>query len=419
LQILIDKEEIGSYLAAEYELGDISNITHLLASEPDRTDLFKIEGSGKAYALKLQAANKRESQFILEARLLSWLQNNTFALVPPVMLSREGTPFGILNEQHCMVTGFVSAFPVYDWREATWETAVCRRGGESLAQLHNHLAKLTIGQIKDWGYDVADAPPSLANKGRIGVGSVRPRIKMWLNQAIDDFCFRHADRGGAEKRQSLVSEPDSSDPLDLEVCRSLQKKRNGWMELLDSSEATLQEIPEAKKTAMIHGDFHPGNALWSGDRVTAIIDFENSHLEHPLYDVAYSMIMFSARWHRAIAFGSGAANGGLTEDPTEGVTKGQTERQTERQTEGQTEGQTEVRTSFSLELASDFLAGYMKDTHVVSEKDCGTLLRPFLQIAGSVILYWMLIEHRSKACYTNLIEFLVANLEEVSHLAGV
>jgi Ser/Thr protein kinase RdoA (MazF antagonist) len=402
LQILIDKEEIGSHLVTEYELGEISTIIHLLANEPERTDLYKIEASGRPYALKLQAANKRESQFILEARLLSWLQDNAFALVPPVMLSREGTPFGLLKEQRCMLTGFVSASPVYDWRDATWGSAVCRRGGESLAQLHNQLSKLTIGQLKSWGYDLADAPPSLANKGRIGVGSVRPRIAMWLGQAIDDFCLRHAGKKSEEARQSAGYGLGSVDPLDAEICRNLQKKRDAWMHLLDLSEATLQEKPESEKTSMVHGDFHPGNALWFGDRVLAIIDFENSHLEHPLYDVAYSMIMFSARWHRAIA-SDPAPNRGLTEVQT-GV-----------QNEVQAEGQT----SFSMELASDFLAGYMKHSHVVSEEDCRKLLSSFLQIAGSVILYWMLTEHQSKSCYRNLIESLVTNLEEVSYLAGV
>jgi Ser/Thr protein kinase RdoA (MazF antagonist) len=403
LQTLVDKEEIGFRLAAEYELGEICSITPLLASEPDRTDLFKVEGRGRVYALKLQAANKRESQFILEARLLFWLQENAFALVPPVMLCRDGAPFGILNEQRCMVTGFVSASPIYDWREATWGPEVCRSGGESLAQLHNHLAKLTIGQMKNWGYDVADAPPSLANQGRIGIGSVRPRIGKWLNQAIDDFCLLHADVPATQKKQLLVSGQGASDPLDAQVCRTLQKKRNAWINLLNSNEATLQEIPEAEKTVMIHGDFHPGNVLWCGDRVSAIIDFENSHLEHPLYDVAYSMIMYSARWHRAITYLPAAKNSELTEPLAA----------------SRPQDQTDAQLSFSAELASDFLAGYMKYSNVVNEEECAKLLSSFLQIAGSVILYWMLLEHRSKSCYRNLIEFLVDNLEEVHHLAGV
>lgn len=377
----MDKEEIRLRLAAEYELGEIEKLSPLLVSEPERTDLLKIEGQGKAYALKLQSPIKREPQFLLEAHLLSWLADHDFALVPPVMHSRSGHPFARLNGKHCILTAFVTAKPDYDWREAAWSEAVCRQGGEALGHLHNQFAALTAEELRAWGYEADDAPPSLANTGRIGVGSVRPHISLWLNQAIARFCQEHAPEGLAAKR----TVPDQKD---IQVAKDLIERRQLWTELLEASETKIRANAQLSQM-MIHGDYHPGNAIWSGDSVQAIVDFENSHMEHPLYDVAYALIMFSTRWHRHIDFIPSKGN-----DWTD-------------------------QKMFSGNLAQQFLAGYMKTSLVVTDTECEKLLEPFLQIAGSVILYWMLLEHQSKSCYRNLIEVLVAYLDQVGRLASV
>jgi Ser/Thr protein kinase RdoA (MazF antagonist) len=388
--ILVDRELIGACLQTEYELGEVDTVSVLVPSEPDRDDLFKIEASGKSYALKLQAPHKKESQFVLEARMFLWLQQSGCALVPPVMLARSGDPCGVVKERPSILTKFISASPVYDWREATWGDALALHGGEALARLHNHLSGLSIEEMKTWGYDVADAPPSLANRGRVGVGSVRSRIHNWLESAIADFCSRNAATLADHSERTIAAE---SQQLDQTVCRVLLDRKQRWMSLLDDSEAHLQRFPQAEKTVMIHGDFHPGNALWDEEKVLAIIDFENSHLEHPLYDVAYSIIMFSSRWHRAVAFRSGPFGSHLSHSSD--------------------------MPSFSRALAGKFLNGYLSQSQLISEKDCRELLPSYLQIAGSVILYWMLIEHQSKTSYRNLIEFLLVNLEGVSNLAVI
>jgi aminoglycoside phosphotransferase (APT) family kinase protein len=37
---------------------------------------------------------------------------------------------------------------------------------------------------------------------------------------------------------------------------------------------------------LVHGDFWPGNTIWRGDRLAAVIDWEDAGLGYPLIDVA-------------------------------------------------------------------------------------------------------------------------------------
>jgi Ser/Thr protein kinase RdoA (MazF antagonist) len=58
----------------------------------------------------------------------------------------------------------------------------------------------------------------------------------------------------------------------------------------------LQEL--SVMPIIVHGDFHPGNALFHGDRLVGIVDFDYVHLDQPLYDVGYAAYMFSR--HRTV-----------------------------------------------------------------------------------------------------------------------
>jgi aminoglycoside phosphotransferase (APT) family kinase protein len=49
-------------------------------------------------------------------------------------------------------------------------------------------------------------------------------------------------------------------------------------------------IPQRNTTALLHGDFWPGNILWKDGQLVAIIDWEDSALGDPLADVANSRL---------------------------------------------------------------------------------------------------------------------------------
>ncbi len=61
-------------------------------------------------------------------------------------------------------------------------------------------------------------------------------------------------------------------------------------------------LPARNEPALLHGDFWPGNVLWSEGRLVAVIDWEDAKLGDPLADLANSRL--ETLW----AFGIGAMN---------------------------------------------------------------------------------------------------------------
>lgn len=44
---------------------------------------------------------------------------------------------------------------------------------------------------------------------------------------------------------------------------------------------------------IVHGDWHPGNMLFKGERVCAVLDFDAARLQPRIIDIAYGMLQFS------------------------------------------------------------------------------------------------------------------------------
>jgi aminoglycoside phosphotransferase (APT) family kinase protein len=49
-----------------------------------------------------------------------------------------------------------------------------------------------------------------------------------------------------------------------------------------------QNVPAAGATCLLHGDAGPNQFMFSGDRLTALLDWELSHLGHPMSDLGYT-----------------------------------------------------------------------------------------------------------------------------------
>lgn len=50
--------------------------------------------------------------------------------------------------------------------------------------------------------------------------------------------------------------------------------------------ATAWPLPQGNRSALLHGDFWPGNLLWRDGRLVAVIDWEDAALGDPLADLA-------------------------------------------------------------------------------------------------------------------------------------
>lgn len=54
--------------------------------------------------------------------------------------------------------------------------------------------------------------------------------------------------------------------------------------------ATAWPLPARNPPALLHGDYWPGNILWRGARLAAVIDWEDAALGDPLSDLAVSRL---------------------------------------------------------------------------------------------------------------------------------
>lgn len=55
-------------------------------------------------------------------------------------------------------------------------------------------------------------------------------------------------------------------------------------------EALAQHHPAPVKSVLLHGDFWPGNTLWHAGNLAVVIDWEDTALGHPLYDVGIARL---------------------------------------------------------------------------------------------------------------------------------
>jgi aminoglycoside phosphotransferase (APT) family kinase protein len=78
--------------------------------------------------------------------------------------------------------------------------------------------------------------------------------------------------------------------LDLALWRRIfERHARGEDRLVARAFATLDALapPGAERTALCHGDAGPGNFLYEGERVTALLDWEFAHAGDPLDDLAW------------------------------------------------------------------------------------------------------------------------------------
>jgi Ser/Thr protein kinase RdoA (MazF antagonist) len=134
-----------------------------------------------------------------------------------------------------------------------------RSGGTGLARMHAAFARLQLLE-------------ELPQGGFTDIEGVRHALDLGAQRAIE--------RTPAEGQARLAA---SLDALRAHVDRVEAK--------LAVKGLTLQP------STICHGDFHPGNTLWSGDHLVAVIDFDSVRYEAIAAEVANAMLQFSVR-HR-------------------------------------------------------------------------------------------------------------------------
>ncbi|HEY4864435.1 MAG TPA: phosphotransferase [Candidatus Dormibacteraeota bacterium] len=87
---------------------------------------------------------------------------------------------------------------------------------------------------------------------------------------------------------------------------SIRRKVRRWNWLLERSPPELTarapalagrllvKPPEERPPGLVHGDFHYGNLLFDGSRVTSVLDWEIAHVGQPLIDLGCLLLVSAA-----------------------------------------------------------------------------------------------------------------------------
>ena len=142
-----------------------------------------------------------------------------------------------------------------------------REAGRQLALFHKHLADFGVSRVEG---------VSPSNRG--------PDAR---DTKASPLCFH--DSALVRRHLKLIGSDKRTEPgrRILAVAQELLLR-------YDKSSARVNELGFASwRRQVVHGDWHPGNLLFSDDKIVAVVDFDSIRVAPPATDLANGMLQFS------------------------------------------------------------------------------------------------------------------------------
>ncbi|MBI5173638.1 MAG: aminoglycoside phosphotransferase family protein [Candidatus Melainabacteria bacterium] len=224
-------------------------------------DRFLASSTGGRVIVSKEPSWRTEETITYEATLLESLSGNKrLPYQLPLLLpckDHAGIPYLKSAGRIWTARKFIAG-KSFDWRRATWEETHCRAAAEALAKLHrlsSEDASLTA-TLKQGGKTVDYEKACLLD--------LEGRLKEFQAQ-VGARQGRSPERGAETAR------------------RCLEKIRQA-----------LPFTDEVEDAVWIHGDFHPGNVIFtSADTAVGVIDWDFARRGDRLFDFMYSRLMFA------------------------------------------------------------------------------------------------------------------------------
>lgn len=151
----------------------------------------------------------------------------------------------------------------------------------------------TEGEWLERPFSIARRLPGTADASALGGGSTIDAI---LDQYVQILSRLHA-LSPAEAGVSFLGTPTAETAALEQVA---QFEHNFETQRLEAFPATTYMIrwlkkhaPSAGRVSVVHGDYRLGNFLYEGDRIVAILDWEQVHIGDPLEEIAF---MYWSLW---------------------------------------------------------------------------------------------------------------------------
>ncbi len=238
-------EELARVLSY-YDIGIILQIKPLTGGNKRAPKMAIVSEQGK-YLLKRRPKGKDDLYRVTFAHAVqSYLATKSFPVTSLVATRNENNTILQLNHHIYELFKFVTGTRYDGSPEATIDA------GRKLAELHRHLSDFAyvdaLGELKGCFHDSS---------------TVRRHLKML-----------GSDRSNPNKK--------------------LRATADTLMTLYDKSSVSVNECGfDSWKQQVVHGDWHPGNMLFSKDKLAAVLDFDSVRISQPLTDLANGMLQFS------------------------------------------------------------------------------------------------------------------------------
>ncbi len=246
---------------------------NLGASNELRSSFLVVAESGK-YFLKRVSDWIEEEQLACIEHFINWTGQQRLNLSAALIGTRTGGTHIRLGEIRYQLFEFVEQEKRQLWMKAELTEQDCSLAGQLLIKFIEATCQY------------------LECRQRAEDGNSFPRPQDWKSSAIrktkENWNLLLARAGAAG---------NNADPAIARLLNAqnlLEEKLEHSLRLALSAE---DAIMQAGLTCFVHGDFHPGNILFSFDensrRTARLVDYDHMHREFSAFDMGYALIMFA------------------------------------------------------------------------------------------------------------------------------
>ena len=240
---------------------------------PERT--LVVDAKEKRFVLTAESIERSFDDIEQEYLSVDVLIERGFDQAVPLLLAADGKPCYFSEGRYWTLRPYIESSKPFNWRRMTWNETHCSEAGRVLAMLH-------------CAGDGANLSPGLIKR-------LKPSVN-WQTACLDRIrhAFARASEFGVMPGYNLT----------VAAAEAIVGRLQGRVEQVVEVQAMIEEWLRAHGSkyawrALLHGDFHPGNLLYRGSAAQAVIDWDYSRLDDPLFDLAYARLMFCGRFREA------------------------------------------------------------------------------------------------------------------------
>lgn len=246
-----EAEELAVVLS-HYDLGILESITEFARGSVDSPKVGIVAERGK-FLLKRRADERGAGKRVRFAHaVIAQLVSNGFPAARPIPSRDRKQTIVLFRESIYELFEFIRGQTYSQTEEETYA------GGEMLARFHRALAEVEL-------------PPS-------------------LEAPAGDYHDCAAVRSGLATIRNSIASHDSFSGHEAELPELVEQLLLMYDEACDHA---TQAGLESRPLRLTHGDWHPGNVLYRGGKVLAVVDFDSARVSRRILDLGTGALQFS------------------------------------------------------------------------------------------------------------------------------